>query len=170
MSSVAARSFGVSASIMRPTSLYLKTPPLAHSTTSLMACFLVVATRRAAVRNSLRSWLNPGSAADPLPLLGAGEEGVPQACGLAQGIGDDLGWHTFRSLLDEIGAPLEVQQELMRHASIQTTMNVYGKATSKAKREANSGVAQLILPEVIGEEQPPEMEQGLLPAPASYVN
>ena len=83
MSSVAARSFGVSASVMRPTSPYLKVPPLAHSTTSPIACFLVVATRRAAVRNSLRSWLNPELAAEPLPLLGAGDEGVPQALGLA---------------------------------------------------------------------------------------
>ena len=55
MSSVAALSFGVSASVMRPTSPYLKAPPLAHSTTSPMPCFLVVATRRAAVRNSFRS-------------------------------------------------------------------------------------------------------------------
>ena len=55
MSSVAARSFGVSASVMRPTSPYLNAPPLAHSTTSPMPCFLVVATRRAAVRNSFRS-------------------------------------------------------------------------------------------------------------------
>jgi integrase len=35
------------------------------------------------------------------------------------GIGH-IGWHTFRhtfrSLLDETGAPLKVQQELMRHA------------------------------------------------------
>ncbi len=55
MSSVAARSFGVSASVIRPTSPYLNVPPLAHSTTSPMPCFLVVATRRAAVRNSFRS-------------------------------------------------------------------------------------------------------------------
>ena len=55
MSSVAALSFGVSASVMRPTSPYLNAPPLAHSTTSPMPCFLVVATRRAAVRNSFRS-------------------------------------------------------------------------------------------------------------------
>jgi len=83
MSSVAARSFGISASVMRPTSPYLNAPPLAHSTTSPIAWFLVVATRRATVRNSLRSWLNPELAADPLPLLGAGVEGVPQALGLA---------------------------------------------------------------------------------------
>src|SRR5208283_5666860 len=74
MSSVAARSLGVSASVIRPTSPYLKAPPLAHSTTSPIACFLVVATRRAAVRNSLRSWLNPEAVADPLPLLLAGGE------------------------------------------------------------------------------------------------
>src|ERR1035438_8977207 len=80
MSSVAARSLGKSPSVMRPISPYLKVPPLAHSTTSPIACFLVVATLRADVRNLLRSWLNPEL---PLPLLGAGEDGVPQACGLA---------------------------------------------------------------------------------------
>jgi len=37
ISSVAARNFGASASVMRPTSPYLNAPPLAHSTTSPMA-------------------------------------------------------------------------------------------------------------------------------------
>ena len=84
MSLVAARSFGLSASVMRPISPYLKVPPLAHSTTSPMACFLVVATRRAAVRNSLRSWLKPELEADPFPLLCAGGmAGVPPAFDLA---------------------------------------------------------------------------------------
>ena len=83
MSSVAARSFGVSTSVMRPTSPYLKAPPLAHSTTSPMPCFLVVATRRAAVRNSLRSWLNPEPAADPLPLLLTRGGAASSAAGLA---------------------------------------------------------------------------------------
>ena len=82
MSSVAARSFGTSASVIRPTSPYLNVPALAHSTTSAMACFLVVATRRAAVRNSLRSWLNAEPAADPLPLLCAGGEAAPSADGM----------------------------------------------------------------------------------------
>jgi len=83
MSSVAARSFGTSASVIRPTSPYLNAPPLAHSTTSAMACFLVVATRRATVRNSLRSWLNPEAVADPLPLLCAGGEAALSAGGVA---------------------------------------------------------------------------------------
>jgi integrase len=60
-----------------------------------------------------------------------------------------IGWHTFRhtyrSWLDETGAPMKVQQELMRHASIQTTMNVYGQAMSSSKREANSKVVEMVL-------------------------
>ena len=38
-----------------------------------------------------------------------------------------------------------VQKELMRHASIQTTMNVYGKAMTDSKRQAHSKVVELIL-------------------------
>ncbi len=55
---------------------------------------------------------------------------------------DGLGWHTFRhayrSLLDETGAPIGVQQKLMRHGNVSTTMNVYGNATLRAKQQANS--------------------------------
>jgi Phage integrase family len=60
-----------------------------------------------------------------------------------------IGWHTFRhtyrSWLDETGAPLKVQQELMRHASIQTTMNVYGQAMSSSRIEANGKVVEMVL-------------------------
>lgn len=59
-----------------------------------------------------------------------------------------LGWHTFRhtyrSLLDETGAPVGVQQKLMRHANVSTTMNIYGNATRRAKQEANSKVVQML--------------------------
>lgn len=65
------------------------------------------------------------------------------------GLGDGIGWHTFRhsyrSWLDDTGAPTTVQKELMRHASIQTTMNVYGKAMTDTKRQAHSKVVELIL-------------------------
>jgi hypothetical protein len=61
----------------------------------------------------------------------------------------DIGWHTFRhtyrSWLDETGAPMKVQQELIRHASIQTTMNVYGQAMPESKREANGKVVTMVL-------------------------
>jgi integrase len=62
---------------------------------------------------------------------------------------DHVGWHTFRhtyrSWLDASGAPLEVQQKLMRHAQISTTMNVYGNALMDSKREANTKVARMVL-------------------------
>jgi integrase len=51
--------------------------------------------------------------------------------------------HTYRSWLDETGAPMKAQQELMRHDSIQTTMNVYERAMTEAKRRANSQVVRL---------------------------
>jgi len=60
-----------------------------------------------------------------------------------------LGWHTFRhtyrSLLDETGAPIGVQQKLMRHANVSTTMNVYGNAMLRAKQEANSKAVQMVM-------------------------
>ena len=53
--------------------------------------------------------------------------------------------HMYRSWLDATGAPLGVQQKLMRHAQISTTMNVYGNALMDSKREANSRVARMAL-------------------------
>ena len=40
---------------------------------------------------------------------------------------------------------MKVQQELMRHASIQTTMNIYGRAMSSSKREANGKIVEMVL-------------------------
>jgi integrase len=67
----------------------------------------------------------------------------------AAGKYDGVGWHTFRhtyrSWLDDTGAPVGVQQKLMRHAQVSTTMNVYGNALMGAKREANSKVVRKAL-------------------------
>ena len=49
-----------------------------------------------------------------------------------------------RNGLDQTGAPMKVQQELMRHALIQTTMNVYGRPMTETKRRANSQVVGLV--------------------------
>lgn len=61
-----------------------------------------------------------------------------------------LGWHalrhTYRTLLDETGAPVGVQQKLMRHANVSTTMNIYGSSSHKARAEANSRVVQMFVP------------------------
>ncbi|MGA7829777.1 MAG: site-specific integrase [Terracidiphilus sp.] len=68
---------------------------------------------------------------------------------VAAGKYNGVGWHTFRhtyrSWLDDSGAPMGVQQKLMRHAQISTTMNVYGNALMTAKREANSKVVRMAL-------------------------
>jgi integrase len=44
---------------------------------------------------------------------------------------------------------MKVQQELMQHASIQTTMNFYGQAMSSSKREANGKVVGMVLKPVL---------------------
>lgn len=36
--------------------------------------------------------------------------------------------HTYRTWLDAEGTPVGVQQRMMRHADIRTTMNIYGDA------------------------------------------
>lgn len=55
------------------------------------------------------------------------------------GVGN-IGWHTFRrtyaSALHHLGTSLAVQKDLMRHADIQTTMNIYTQPVDAEKREA----------------------------------
>jgi integrase len=53
--------------------------------------------------------------------------------------------HTYRSWLDSVGTPVGVQQKLMRHADIRTTMNVYGDAATDEMTEAHSKVVGLAL-------------------------
>lgn len=53
--------------------------------------------------------------------------------------------HTHRSWLDAVGTPVGVQQRLMRHTDIRTTMNVYGTAASAEMRQAHEKVVRLAL-------------------------
>lgn len=61
----------------------------------------------------------------------------------------NLGWyafrHTYRTILDDEGTPVGVQQKLMRHSDIRTTMNVYGSAYEETKCQANERVAGKLL-------------------------
>jgi hypothetical protein len=43
-----------------------------------------------------------------------------------------------------MGADIKVQQELLRHSTVQSTMNVYTQAVSEQKRLANSAVVALL--------------------------
>jgi integrase len=71
-----------------------------------------------------------------------------QKAAAAAGIGQ-LGTHslrhTYRSWLDSVGTPVGVQQKLMRHADVRTTMNVYGDAATDEMTEAHSKVVGLAL-------------------------
>ena len=53
--------------------------------------------------------------------------------------------HTYRSWLDAVGTPIAVQQKLMRHTDIRTTMNVYGDVVTDEMAQASSKVASLAL-------------------------
>jgi len=53
--------------------------------------------------------------------------------------------HSFRSWLDAVGTPLAVQQKLMRHADIRTTMNIYGDVADERMSHASGKVARLAL-------------------------
>lgn len=66
----------------------------------------------------------------------------------AAGLGH-LGTHTFRHSyrmwIDAIGTPVGVQQKLMRHSDIRTTMNIYGDAATEDMREAHNKIVGLAL-------------------------
>jgi integrase len=68
--------------------------------------------------------------------------------GKESGIGH-IGAHTFRHSyrmwIDAVGTPIGVQQKLMRHADIRTTMNIYSDAASADMREAHGKIVQLAL-------------------------
>jgi integrase len=53
--------------------------------------------------------------------------------------------HTHRSWLDAVGTSIAVQQKLMRHASITTTMDHYGAVVTDEMEQAASKVAGLAL-------------------------
>ena len=51
--------------------------------------------------------------------------------------------HTHRSWLDAVGTPIAVQQKMMRHSDIRTTMNIYGDVVTNEMETAGLKVAQL---------------------------
>lgn len=53
--------------------------------------------------------------------------------------------HSYRMWIDAIGTPVGVQQKLMRHSDIRTTMNIYGDAASEDMREAHNKIVGLAL-------------------------
>jgi len=61
---------------------------------------------------------------------------------------EKIGWHTFRhsysTMLRSVGTDIKVQQELLPHSTVQSTMNVYTQAIAEHKRAANSTVVGMV--------------------------
>jgi len=60
-------------------------------------------------------------------------------------IGSHAMRHTYRSWLDAVGTPIAVQQRMMRHTDIRTTLNIYGDVVTDEMSEAHSKVVGLAL-------------------------
>jgi integrase len=67
---------------------------------------------------------------------------------LKVGIKKRFGWHTFRhtysTLLRSVGTEFKVMQELLRHSSLRSTLDVYTQAISPAKHAAQAAVLDLV--------------------------
>jgi integrase len=59
-----------------------------------------------------------------------------------------FGWHTFRhtysTLLRSVGTEFKVMQELLRHSSFRSTLDVYTQAVTPAKHAAQAAVVALV--------------------------
>lgn len=65
------------------------------------------------------------------------------------GIERHFGWHTFRhtysTLLRSVGTEFKVMQELLRHSSLRSTLDVYTQAMTPSKLAAQDAVMSLVL-------------------------
>jgi integrase len=62
--------------------------------------------------------------------------------------------HSYSTMLRGAGADIKVQQELLRHSTIQSTMNTYTQAVSEQKRAANTIVVGILFNENASTDQP----------------
>lgn len=64
------------------------------------------------------------------------------------GISRQFGWHTFRhtysTLLRSAGTEFKVMQELLRHSSMRSTLDVYTQAMTPSKKAAQDAVMLLV--------------------------
>jgi integrase len=55
-------------------------------------------------------------------------------------LGTHAFWHTYRSWLGAVGTPIAVQQKLMPHSDIHTTMNIYGDVLTDQESQAHANI------------------------------
>ena len=99
-------------------------------------------------RQTEGDWVFPSHITDRCFHAGPIQQDYIRPAGRKLGL-EGVGWHTFRltyrAWLDATGAPVGVQQKLMRHADVRTTMNVYGDSMMESKRQANRQVVRIAL-------------------------
>lgn len=65
------------------------------------------------------------------------------------GIEKRFGWHSFRhtysTLLRSVGTEFQVMQDLLRHSSMRSTLDVYTQAITPSKHAAQDAVLSLVL-------------------------
>jgi site-specific recombinase XerD len=80
--------------------------------------------------------------------------------------GKRIGWHNFRhslaTNLRAMGVDVKVAQELLRHANVRTTLDIYTRAVSQQKRDANAKVVEMMLagaPKLLQHPSAPSLEE-----------
>src|SRR5260370_10216608 len=86
---------------------------------------------------------------------------VPQRVGIQKCIG----WHTFRhtysTLLRSVGTEFKVMQELLRHSTLRSTLDVYTQAITPAKHAAQAAVLSLVFLCEANATSPPSVSGGV---------
>jgi len=81
------------------------------------------------------------------------------------GIQKCIGWHTFRhtysTLLRSVGTEFKVMQELLRHSTLRSTLDVYTQAITPAKHAAQAAVLSLVFSSEANATSPPSVSGGV---------
>jgi hypothetical protein len=92
-------------------------------------------------------WFKGSRPLSPYSIL---EKSIRPALARIGVVGKQIGWHSFRhslaTNLRSLGIDIKVAQELMRHSSCRTTLDIYTRAVDQQKREASLKVVELMLP------------------------
>jgi integrase len=83
-------------------------------------------------------------------------------------VGKQIGWHNFRhslaTNLRAMGVDVKVAQELLRHANSRTTLDIYTRAVSQQKRDANTKLVEMLVPMGMKKLQHPSAPSEILEA------
>jgi integrase len=81
------------------------------------------------------------------------------------GIQKCIGWHTFQhtysTLLRSVGTEFKVMQELLRHSTLRSTLDVYTQAVTPAKHAAQAAVLSLVFSCEANATSPPTVSGGV---------